>query len=397
MPDNDKICSRCNNFALDNTILQNINDEFYCKTCIDELFVACDKCGNLIKRDSAKCFDDAIFCTTCFDRDYTECANCDETIARCEAVLVFNRPYCEDCANDSFFQCVSCGETFNNNDRCNDDNDDCSYCSACYDRDYSHNDIHNHDYIPSPQFHKTLDDKKEVTYFGFELECGTNDEASYHLAIKNLPELFYLKEDGSIFDADIHYGFEVVSHPFSWNWLQENKNIIKNYCNFLIKNSFISYKLKSCGLHVHISKKYITSLKIYKMLAFIYDIKNAPFLLAISGRTPEKLRQWASIDSDMCIKRNAKILKLAKAKYQPFRYTAINLNPDHTIEFRIFRGTLVFESILRCFEFVKAIVDFTEDTFVRDINLSSFTDFVAKNSKNYPHLDKWLVIHKWRA
>jgi hypothetical protein len=369
MPDETTICVHCQNLLLPNSQIFEESNGRICQECYNNFYFECCRCGEYFLNTSRHCitgdeYSGDSFCERCFSESVGQCANCG-------AYTAYEDMFCEDGANEEF-------------------------CESCFENRES-SEIYEHGHKPKPFFHRTSkENKSNALFFGFELECGTNDNDNFHNAIKNLPDLFYPKEDASIFDAEIHYGFEIVSHPFTWNWLQKHKDIIKNYCDYLIKNGFCSYKLKSCGLHIHVSKKNLTSLKIYKMLAFIYDKKNSLFLLMLSGRKVENLERWASISDESYLFRNSKLSLSAKEKWQPFRYTALNLNPPDTIEFRLFRGTLIFNSILRCFEFVKALLDFTENTGIHEITLKNFIDFVIKNKKDYLNLDKWLTTHHWR-
>jgi hypothetical protein len=70
--------------------------------------------------------------------------------------------------------------------------------------------------------------------------------------------------------------------------------------------------------------------------------------------------------------------QLSKAHYDADRYDALNLNNSQTIEFRIFKGTLKYESLMAAVEFVNALVNFTMPASPAGCNLSTerFTRFI---------------------
>ena len=62
------------------------------------------------------------------------------------------------------------------------------------------------------------------------------------------------------------------------------------------------------------------------------------------------------------------------------RSEAINLTNRKTIEFRIFKGSLKYDSVVAAAEFVHALVEFTKpsESSLKSINASGFLNFVQK-------------------
>ena len=123
------------------------------------------------------------------------------------------------------------------------------------------------------------------------------------------------KHDGSV---DI----ELVTPPLL---IDDAKNAINKTLNFIENNShFIAWDEGRCGMHIHINKRGIKSLK--KLYEFFCDYKNIFKLL--SGR---KMFQYCSFN-DNALYNNY--------KYRRGRYTALNFINEHTVEFRLWRGSL---------------------------------------------------------
>jgi hypothetical protein len=76
------------------------------------------------------------------------------------------------------------------------------------------------------------------------------------------------------------------------------------------------------------------------------------------------------------------------AKFSPHgkangdRYEAVNVTGSETIEFRIFRGSLRYESIMAALEFVNAVLDFCTPgvTSIMDFNALGFKKFIMQDS-----------------
>jgi len=105
--------------------------------------------------------------------------------------------------------------------------------------------------------------------------------------------------------------------------------------------------------------------------AYYIDEKNWEELLKFSRRTHKQLKQWATRYG---LKEHPKdILKCAKGDRE--RYTCVNLTNYHTIEFRIFRGTLKLNTLLATLQLIDRICDvalYLSDEELKDMSWSTF-------------------------
>jgi hypothetical protein len=60
--------------------------------------------------------------------------------------------------------------------------------------------------------------------------------------------------------------------------------------------------------------------------------------------------------------------KIGSAHQSSDRYEAINLTSQNTIEFRIFKGSLKYESVIAALEFCHSLVEFTRPASEGDIS-----------------------------
>jgi hypothetical protein len=84
----------------------------------------------------------------------------------------------------------------------------------------------------------------------------------------------------------------------------------------------------------------------------------------------------------MSASKNASDNKLQK-KYQirnlnSDRYEALNFKNEKTIEFRLFKGTLKYQTIMACLEFSFATWHFCKDASQNELTTAKFLEFISK-------------------
>lgn len=123
---------------------------------------------------------------------------------------------------------------------------------------------------------------------------------------------WFITTDGSIVPPSYnHYGREFVSQPLTAEHLKrEIRKLHKNY-----KLEFN----KSCGVHVHASKKWVSEAKAEKIWKFIQTLSHVEFEI-LFGRRPNRY----------CVKHPDPTMGA--------RYHAINTTNDKTVEFRMFNS-----------------------------------------------------------
>ena len=98
-------------------------------------------------------------------------------------------------------------------------------------------------------------------------------------------------------------------------------------------------------------------------------------LLKFSRRTPRQLEHWAARYG---YKEHPKdILDQAKKGTNGSRYTCVNLRNDSTIEFRIFRGTLKYNTLIATLQLVDQICNVAIFLSDEELKAMSWTTFVS--------------------
>lgn len=217
--------------------------------------------------------------------------------------------------------------------------------------------------IESPWF------KANRRAFGCELEVqvvrGAVDQAAgrVHEALNpslNKGEYCFFERDGSIGE-----GFELITQPAGLDVHREKFGLFLN--NKDIKKDMRSHEGGKCGFHVHVGREFLTQSQIYRVQSFLNDVRNEALIRAVARR----------YDSGYCK------YKPYMAKFTPHnkntgeRYEALNVQNENTIEFRIFRGSLRYESIIAALEFCNALLTFCTP------GVTSIMDFTSIGFKKF--------------
>jgi len=325
----------------------------------------CEGCDNYFHFDekSAHYYGNTAFCADCFYEHHTYCHSCDEAISNDSSYYseITNYDYCHTCYYELHGYCENCEQDYWLDDGC-----DCETA------------IHSYSYKPTPTFFGKLNNKKQF-FLGVELETESKGNCKQTCAeeINDISDLFYLKRDSSIDN-----GFEVVTHPFTFEWHNKQRSVFEELLETLKNNGFRSYNTSTCGIHIHITKSYLSGLDLAKLQLFF--CQNEEFIKTISQRQASKLESWGKIKKD-----KKEIYDSSKKKGGKGRYTAINLQNYHTVEFRIFRGTLFNNSFFKNIEFVVAICKFVKTTSLQQLTTTQFYNY-TKQDKQYKNLTKFM-------
>jgi len=233
--------------------------------------------------------------------------------------------------------------------------------------------------------------------FGFELETDqtqSNRKKLAHQMTKKFEEMnaveMFFTNDGTC------SGFEITSHPFTFDAFR-----ISDFSFFesLRDEGMRSYHGEDCGIHVHVSRSgFNGQYHLYKFQKFFYF--NPNFIWWISQRKLKRLKAWGNpfayeglTSKDQWSGQDKVVYKtkdIAKSGTGGFgRTTAINCEPENTVEVRVFRGTLFEPSFRKNIEFTKAVLDFTRDQSGTDISPKKFVELVETRKKEFPHLFNW--------
>lgn len=215
--------------------------------------------------------------------------------------------------------------------------------------------------------HKLENEKTNLT-IGFELEVenfGSKDNDEVAGAVKSMLDGFVaIERDGSL-----NNGFEIISHPFTRKYFETIKPELKEVFDYLNTINFKGDETQTAGLHIHINKMAFgedcnQNIKnINKLFLFFETYKDE--LIKFSRRQADRLNRWACFFSDAyearTARENEKKIKslnfINDNKETRERYRAINLTNSKTVEIRIFKSSLNFETFCGTLELVFSIME----------------------------------------
>ena len=235
------------------------------------------------------------------------------------------------------------------------------------------------------KFLKTPQCGEKPLYMGLELEVETDDRAdAAEYAYSHLKDYFILKPDGSL-----NNGFEIVSTPATLAaWRAKIAPDLNKFLDRAGQRGIKSFNTKTCGIHIHLDREAITPLTLGKMLVFLNAAPNRNFIETIAQREANSYCQPLEKPKPTNIKkRESDQISLTS------RYQALNLCNSHTVELRIFKGTLRKESVWKNLEFATALVRFCEQTSLENLAIKDFLNWIKTPATRiqYPHLYRFLV------
>lgn len=303
-----------------------------------------------------------------------------------------------------YYNCSDCDEV-EHSDNISWAYDDNAICESCRDRNYRWSDyrdtyIHDDDYEEDEdaeagigEYHSTdighipteFDKRANPIYLGMELEVeivnGTRAEKAGELlnAIK-----CYRDENGSSEycglenDGSLNNGFEIVTGYTGLDVHAKQLQFFKRAWH-----GMRSHDTDTCGLHVHICKTGMTLYHASKMVLFINDPANQRMIESLARRDESSYAKFKDKKGSLDWVRHAKKSRDPLQNLNTDRYEALNFQNSNTVEFRLFKGTLKYSTIMACLEFTYATWFFSRDTSANELTSEKFIEFISR-AENRP-------------
>jgi len=311
-----------------------------------------------------------------------------------------------------YYSCDDCGVIVHDDDTYSVNDGDRSVCECCKDNNYRWSDYHDcyvdddyadengePEYQHIGEYHTSsenlghipskYDSRTPAVLLGLELEMEISSGYSMDMRAGELLENVG-DYDGYTYalceqDGSLDNGFEMVT---AYTGLDVHKEQLQFF-----KESFAgakSHNTSTCGLHIHICKADMSTLHACKMVFFINDADNQKLVYALARRDSSSYskihdkksdKHWLK-DAMQAGKRVEDNNKLQK-RYQlrnlnSDRYEALNFKNDKTIEFRLFKGTLKYQTIMACLEFTFATWHFCKDASQTQLTTAEFLKFICR-------------------
>lgn len=433
---NYQYCDSCTDFFSLEAQMHTADDTLnVCDNCLSYHYYECFECESNFSENSMASTDNGMVCENCLD-EYSLCDWSQEYVRSIDLTEtgrihhydlpnnVRNNLCCdssnlgyiklsvsEDVLNNYFTRCDDCNnyylddsmtQTSNYTNVCNHCyQDHCFTCEQC--EEVYHVEHHHHDSIcincidddddgEIPHIYgyhrrnaadlgfkgKPLD---KDFYIGTELEVESKirelRDSNGSKILNACGSDLILMEDGSI---SRDRGFEIITAPCSFEY---QKLLWKKIFDLDFQGLRSWDTNDRCGMHVHVSRKFFnggnTGLHLGKLLVLINLPENREFIVALAGRDSSR---WSEFKRKKITDGN---------KYNSNRYEAINTTNTHTIEFRIFRGTLNKLHFFANLEFVHAVCLYTRDCSMQSLCYEKFLSWIKKQPKKYKNLIEFIT------
>ena len=408
-------CDRCGELYEHGELARVIDsygdDVYWCMDCVSNHAYVCDNCGAYTEYTTTVYVNGGTspreWCQCCVDEYAFTCERCEDLVDS-DSITEYHMEdgtymyLCDSCHDDHYCECEDCGRTVHVDDVWYSETEDANYCERCYahhsddDRNddddessshHSHHSHHNHYNSSALQsyshtggtyfwldngdnvlaWHMDAESYKKL-YLGIELETEHSDDAC-HLASDLVAEFgnerICCKRDGSL----DYGGVEIVSQPMTPICHLSSSAIPHSDPNGCYQfglwgrvaeivhcHNGRSHDGGNCGLHIHISRDYFTCIDATYRIDRLFNRFRSQMVL-FSRRQENnmhycKLSEYDELHNikDVCERKS----KWREKKWGD-RYVAVNDNNAHTIEIRLWRGSLNVETLRATIEFTAAV------------------------------------------
>lgn len=280
------------------------------------------------------------------------------------------------------------------------------YCDDCFKSAKCNVDGYHH---PSLEIKfRKLNNEDTKEYLGIELETTKGSGCFYNS--DHVEDIFYIRKHFKNIgrsinwetDASIGNGKEGVFFPMTYNYLKDNEDEIKSIFEYLTSTGNYSHDKGKCGLHIHVSKDYLGDTTeeiqktIEKLMLFVETYR--PKMEKFARRKHNEFSHYNSYtipfhkenSSDTCFETDD-YYKSGKMLYELNRADYIGhssvINPStstgQTVEFRMFRGTLRFETFMATIEFIHNLVNVCKENQVSKISWNKVINYGGDYIKEY--------------
>ena len=386
-------CQRCGT-KMSSEYKSEVDGDSWCHTCRDAHASKCDQCNTWTLKTA---MSDVIvearavqhWCRVCRDSHAVPCNHCHKHVKSGIAETVDGTKWCRACADEFSAPCEGCGNLSANLEF--NESSDQYLCVNCNHRTARAGaalvyDYHGFARSRSLTFWGGAKEDPAVLFMGFELEAGGATDADCRKAAEELHALdtdekrFHMEHDGSIPSC----GFETISSPHTL--AEHAKYDWAKVCKTLVSKGFKSHDTGGrCGLHVHVSRAFLTPDDCAKL--DIVMLKNKLFWERVARRS--EVTYAAFIQKD----------KMSDYGKSGNRYAAVNFQNPKTVEFRLFRGTLKHDTLMATLQIVDGICRWVKTRTVAQLHtndgeLDKFVEFLEQDKEMYGKALEYIAKRK---
>lgn len=254
--------------------------------------------------------------------------------------------------------------------------------------------IHSYDYKPEYLRYFCEDEDPSTTLLlGAEIEVAGNlpeiDQIIKQDVVKKCIQIMNTSDsDEEKYIYSTHDGtvqIELDTMPCSLKFHQTKMNY-KEMFKYLDEQGYKGHDCSNAGLHIHANRSYLGKTKLQQELVIskiLYIIEKFNDEICVIGRRHTDYSRFVGDRG----KDDTAITLFGKYSDEG-KKAALNLQHPDTIEFRMFKSTLKYETFLLTLEFVKNIIDYAKSVSIEEIEFASWNDLTKLFS---PALNEYYI------
>lgn len=291
--------------------------------------------------------------------------------------------YCQPCFEMNFFRCSHCSKILPRTEAKTAKDGYC-YCKPCSKRHFV---LPYHHGYPSVTFYGD-NQKNKVPYMGMELEVDVGGEDD-HAVAQIMPIMNNeSKEECFIYcshDSSLDNGFEIITQPATMQYHYSIKGKYEAMASKLKAKGFYAHTTGTCGLHIHFNRNYFADAyggEYEATKRFVLLVDKFWDELTVYGRRPNFRLQRYAKKLDMPVDRFMR--KANKSGSHDYRYYAVNITNESTIEIRLFRSTLNVNTVMATLQLIDNMAIWCKNNPTEKLDEVTFETFLTTtNQRRY--------------
>lgn len=242
--------------------------------------------------------------------------------------------------------------------------------------------IHQFNYVPKYIKHFMPGESEDTTLLlGAEIEVGGNNNISSdndkNSTVKKCIQIMNGSDSDeenliySTHDSTVQIEFDTMPCSLEFH---KNKMNYSEMFEYLDKEGYKGHDCETAGLHIHANRSYLGKSRISQELVIskiLYILEKFNDEICVIARRDNDYSEFAGE------KQNEDSIVELYSKYKDKgKRAALNLQHKDTIEFRMFKSTLKYETFILTLEFVKDIIDFAKSASIEEIELIKWSDLM---------------------
>lgn len=242
--------------------------------------------------------------------------------------------------------------------------------------------IHQFNYVPKYIKHFMPGESEDTTLLlGAEIEVGGNNHVTSdndkNSTVKKCIQIMNGSDSDeenfiySTHDSTVQIEFDTMPCSLEFH---KNKMNYREMFEYLDKEGYKGHDCETAGLHIHANRSYLGKSRISQELVIskiLYILEKFNDEICVIARRDNDYSEFAGE------KQNEDSIVELYSKYKDKgKRAALNLQHKDTIEFRMFKSTLKYETFILTLEFVKDIIDYAKSVDIEEIELAKWSDLM---------------------